>query len=160
MRIDAALITQIATELEPYREDVDAFWDTLDGETDIMELVGKTIEAIVETDAQDDAVSAIIERYQSRRSAIAARKGALMQNLKTILLATGEQKLPHALGTVYTRKGSTSVTITDLEAIPTQLCRITRTPDKAAIKKLLDAGEKIDGAELTTGPDNVSLRMK
>jgi hypothetical protein len=48
----------------------------------------------------------------------------------------------------------------DENAIPTQLCKITKTPDKTAIKKLLEAGENIEGAELSRGPLTVSVRMK
>jgi len=50
--------------------------------------------------------------------------------------------------------------ITNPEEIPSQLCKVTRTPDKAEIKKQLLAGEKIEGASLETGPSTISVRMK
>ena len=43
MRIDSAMITAISEELAPYRDDEDAFWDTLDGETDVLDLVTKIL---------------------------------------------------------------------------------------------------------------------
>ena len=58
------------------------------------------------------------------------------------------------------RKGTESVAITNEKEIPTQLCKVTSTPDKTEIKKQLKAGVQIEGAELVTGPQTISIRMK
>jgi hypothetical protein len=100
------------------------------------------------------------KRYSERRSLHDARKVRLNQMLKTILLCTNQSKIPHPLGTVSLRKGTESVAITNEKEIPSQLCRTTVTPDKAEIKKQLQAGVQIDGAELVTGPQTISVRMK
>ena len=44
--------------------------------------------------------------------------------------------------------------------MPTQLCTVktTTTPDKAAIKRQLEAGEHVPGAELARGDDTLILR--
>ena len=44
--------------------------------------------------------------------------------------------------------------------IPTQLTKVSITPDKTEIKKQLKAGIKIDGAELVTGAQTISIRTK
>lgn len=160
MRLDTNLITYISEQLEDYRDDLDAFWDTLDGETDIMDAVGQIIQSIVETDAAETAIQEMIDRYTQRKSGIRSRREALQRTLKSICLMTGQTKIPHPLGTVSLREGSKSVHITDLDAIPSQLCKITKTPDKTAIKKQIEAGETIEGAEIVVGPQTVSLRMK
>ena len=71
-----------------------------------------------------------------------------------------ETKIPHPLATVSLRNGIQSVVIRDEKIIPTQLCKTTVTPDKAEIKKQLKAGVEIDGAELVTGQQTISVRMK
>lgn len=160
MRLDTQLITYISEQLTDYRDDLDAFWDTLDGETDVMDAVGQIIQDMIEADAALTGVQEIMDRYAQRQSAIRSRKEALQRTLKSICLMTGQTKIPHPLGTVSLREGSKSVHITDLDAIPSQLCKITKTPDKTAIKKQIEAGETIDGAEIVIGPQTISVRIK
>lgn len=160
MRLDTQLITYISEQLTDYRDDLDAFWDTLDGETDVMDAVGQIIQGMIEADAALTSVQEIMDRYAQRQSAIRSRKEALQRTLKSICLMTGQTKIPHPLGTVSLREGSKSVHITDLDAIPSQLCKITKTPDKTAIKKQIEAGETIDGAEIVIGPQTISVRIK
>jgi hypothetical protein len=160
MRLDTAHVRAVAELLEPYRDDLEVFWDTLDGETDVMDAVGRLLEASVEAEAAVVAADAIIAKWQERKSALAARQQAIRASLKSIMMATGEKKIPHALGTVSLRAGSQSVVIHNPEEIPSQLCKVTVTPDKAAIKKYLQAGEAVAGAELVTGEETISIRTK
>lgn len=160
MRVDTQTLTYVAELLAEYKDDLETFWDTLDGETDVMDQVGIILVAINETKAAAQANDELAKLYSGRKAAMMRRAEDLTLALKGIMLATGQEKIPHPTGTVSLRQGSYSVLITDEDAIPTQLCKITKTPDKAAIKKLLDAGEHIDGAELLRGPITVSVRMK
>lgn len=160
MQIDTALLTYLADELGPYKDDLDTFWDTMDGETGIIDVVGKIIEGLVEADANEDAVNAIIARYNGRKSAIQGRRDSLKRALKRVMLATGQPTIPHPIATVSLRKGTTSVVIEDEKEIPSQLCKVTVTPDKTEIKKQLKSGVEIDGARLVTGPQTVNIRMK
>ncbi len=160
MRIDSGLLTFMAEELAEYADDMETFWDTLDGETDIMDAVGHVIRQIVEADAAIVATDEMVKRYTARKSGHQARRQALQRTLKMVMQSTGQKKIPHPLGTVSLREGVNSVHIPDPDAIPSQLCKITRLPDKTAIKKLLLEGEEIEGAELVKGPESVSLRMK
>lgn len=160
MRVDRYKIEALASELEQYKADQDLFWDTLDGETDVLDYVGHNVRVMLDADAQIAGAKEIIATYQARIKAAEARKDKVKEVLKVICDITGEEKIPHPLATISMRKGSTSVEITDLDQIPTQLCKITKSPDKVAIKSLLEAGEQIDGAELKTNPKTVSVRIK
>ena len=160
MRLNTSMLTHMAEELEPYKQDLELFWDTLDGETDVMDLVGKTLSEISEAEAGMIACQEMSKRYSERRSLLEARKVRLNKMLKTIMLCADEEKIPHPLATVSLRKGMESVVIVNPEEIPTQLCKVTSSPDKTEIKKQLKAGVQIEGAELVTGPQTVSIRMK
>lgn len=159
-KVDTALLTALSELLAPYSDDEQTFWDTLEGECDVMDVAGELIKETAEIDAQIVAVNALIETYRARKTRLEGRKEAAKKGLLMILKATDQAKIPHALGTVSLRAGSKSVVIHDEKEIPTQLCKTTIVPDKAAIKKQLEAGETIDGAELVTGPDTVSIRIK
>jgi hypothetical protein len=88
-----------------------------------------------------------------------ARAKAMDAALLSILDATGEKKVERPRATVFRRSGSLSVNITDEASIPSQLCKITTTPDKAAIKAQLQAGEAVPGAELARGSDGITVRV-
>ena len=160
MRLNSSMLTYMAEELAPYSEELEVFWDTLDGETDVMDLVSSVLTQISDAEAGMIACHEMAKRYSERRSTLDARKVRLNKMLKTIMLCANQSKIPHPLGTVSLRKGTESVAITNEKEIPSQLCKTTVTPDKTEIKKQLKAGVQIDGAELVTGPLTISIRMK
>lgn len=160
MQIDSRLITMVSEYLADYADDLETFWDTLDGETDVLDFVGTILEKINETESQLEALDLLIHKYLARKSGIAKRKDKLKETLHKVLLMTNQKKIPHAIATVSLRNGIKSVIIHNKEKIPTQLCKVTYTPDKEEIKKQLKAGVRIEGAELVTGAQTVSIRMK
>ena len=80
--------------------------------------------------------------------------------LSAILKKTNTKKIPHPYGTVSIRKGIQVVNIYDDKTIPSQLCKVSVVPDKSIIKKQLLSGVKIEGAELVTKEDTISIRVK
>jgi len=158
-----SMIEAIADELNAYRDDdVEAFWDTLDGETDVLDFLDMAI-----TSQQSDvALMAAIKEQEGalkiRRERIEMRANATKKVLGQLLHAAGMKSAERPAATVSVRPGNMSVTITDADDIPTQLTRekITRSPDKTAIKKQLDAGETVPGAELVRGSEIISVRVK
>ena len=157
------LIESISAELtDMLGEDFDAetFWDSLDGETDILDIADRIIAHM-----QADAALAAAAKEQAatlakRASRIASRDGAHKKALLMLLEASGQKKMERPAATVSRRAGSLSVQITDEASIPSQLCTVktTTAPDKAAIRKAIEAGETIPGAELVRGPDGVTVR--
>ena len=160
MKIDSGLITLVAEQLDDHKNDLEAFWDTLDGETDILDFVGVLLERLLETESQIDAIDLLIDKYTKRKSGLAKRKDDIKNSLHKVMKWTGQKKIPHAIATISERKGVDVVNITNVKAIPSQLCKVTVTPDKTEIKKQLQAGVKIDGAELVQTSETISIRMK
>ena len=160
MRIDSLLIQELSDQLAEYKDELDLFWDTLDGETDVLDIVGSILQEIVQAQADETACKVQADIYANRASIHKSRQDSLKDSLKTVLLLTDQNKIPHTFGTVSLREGTESVVIHNEKEIPSQLCKVTVTPDKAEIKKQLKAGVQIDGAELVTGPQTISIRMK
>jgi len=160
MKIDSTLITLVAEQLDDHKDDLNAFWDTLDGETDILDFVGVMLERLLETESQIDAIDLLINKYITRKSGLAKRKDDIKNSLHKVMKWTGQKKIPHAIATISERKGVDVVNITNVKDIPSQLCKVTVTPDKTEIKKQLQAGVKIDGAELVQTSETISIRMK
>ena len=158
--VNSAILTLLAEQLSDYSDDIETFWDTLDGETDILDIVGYLLEQLIKAQADQAQCKTRIEAYTARLNRHKSREESIKKSLLGILNATGQKKIPHTFGTISLRNGTESVVIHNEKEIPSQLCKVTVTPDKTEIKKQLKAGEQIDGAELVTGPQTISIRIK
>lgn len=162
--INIGLIEQISAQLvEMLGEDFDpeTFWDTLDGETDALDIADRILSKMQDDAALASAAKAQADALSMRAKRLEGREGAHKKALLTLLDATGQKKLERPCATVSRRKGSVSVNITNADDVPSQLCTVktVTSPDKAAIKKQIDAGETVPGAELVRGPDGVTVRI-
>lgn len=163
--LDIGLIARVAAELrDGMGEDFDevAFLDTLDGATDAADIIDWMLGKLSGDVALSDAIASQITDLTARRTRIDARANTMRGRLLTILDATGLKKVERPLATVSRRAGVMSIRITDEAALPSQLCTVktATAPDKAAIKLQIEAGETVPGAELTRGPDGVTIRVK
>ena len=156
------LIAAMAEMLAPYRDDDETYSDTLEGETNVMELLDGEIAAMQSDEALAEAIKAQEDALRVRRERVSMRAEAHKKNLKLILQHAVLQKAERPRATVSIRPGSLSVRIVDEAEIPSQLMRekVTRAPDKAAIKAQIEAGETVPGAELARGDDVLTVRVK
>lgn len=140
--------------------DTETFIDTLDGVTDAADIADRMIADMLAAEAMGEAIRGEISDLTARRDRYDARKDAFRRQLLSLLDATGEKKMERPRATISRRAGLPSVQITDETAIPSQLCKTTVAPDKAAIKAQLMAGESVPGAQIVMGADGVTVRVK
>ncbi|MBK8909157.1 MAG: siphovirus Gp157 family protein [Rhodospirillales bacterium] len=161
MRLDPAFLAGLAAEIRSYLGDDDeaAFLDTLDGETDALDIADELIVRALEADALAEAARAQARDLSARAGRMDARSAAIRAQMLALIDAMGVRKLERPRATLSRRTGTVSVRIVDEAEVPTQLCRVERVPDKTAIKRALEAGENVPGAELGRGPDGVTLRV-
>jgi len=165
MNINTALIAGISNQLRDMLGDdfdIDTFLDTLDGETNALDVADRLIRDMQEAEALAAATKALADEYAARAKRIGERPAAIKRAILTLLDAIGERKLERPGATISRRAGSVSVRITDADAVPTQLCTVKTVtiPDKTAIKRQIEAGENVPGAELVRGKDGVTVRVK
>jgi hypothetical protein len=160
--LNLPLIRQVAEMLEPYRDDAEAFWDTLDGETDALTILDATLASMQDDEALAAAIKAQEADLKARRDRIAMRADAKRKTLALVLGAAGMRSAERPCGTVSVRPGNLSVRIVNEADLPSQLMRVKTTsePDKAAIKAQLEAGVDVPGAALERGGDVVMVRVK
>lgn len=140
--------------------DPETFMDTLDGMTDAADIADRMIADMLAAEAMGEAIRGEIADLTARRDRYDARKDAFRRQLLSLLDATGEKKMERPRATISRRAGLPSVQITDEAAIPSQLCKTTVAPDKAAIKAQLLSGETVPGAQIVMGADGVTVRVK
>lgn len=162
VQANLSLIAAMAEMLAPYRDDDEVYSDTLEGETNVMELLDGEISAMQSDDALSEAIKAQEDALKIRRERISMRADAHKKNIKLILQHAALQNAERPLATVSIRPGSLSVRIVEEADIPSQLMRekVTRSPDKAAIKAQIEAGVEVPGAVIERGDDTVSVRVK
>lgn len=162
MNAHLTLIEAVAALLQPYADDEDLYQDMIEGETDALDLLDEQIAAMQNDEALAEAIKAQENSLKFRRERIEFRADARKKAALLVMNAAGLKKAERPRATISVRPGSVSVQITDEAEIPTQLMRekVTRAPDKAAIKAQLEAGETVPGAELVRGAETISVRVK
>jgi hypothetical protein len=140
---DAALLSQLRDE----GADVETLLVRL------LRAIGEAQANAASTDARISALGVRRSRFQRQHDSYRAATFAIMD-------ALGLTKWKHAEFSASIIPGHPGVVITDEAALPEQFVRITRAPDKAALKEALSQGEVIPGAELSNGLPTLTLRTK
>ena len=161
MRIDYTQIERLANELrDVVGDDEQTFLDTLDGETDFMDIIGGLVKEREEAKAFSEASKSLITEYTDRKRRLESKVSSINGVIGKLLDVSGQDKVAHPLATVSRTKGRQSVVIVDESEVPSQLTKTKVEPDKAAIKRQLEAGEIVPGAALVIGDAGVTIRVK
>jgi hypothetical protein len=93
------------------------------------------------------------KRINTMRKALESRAKNLESAFAYVLKNMGDKEVITRYGVMKVRKNPPSVVIDDLSKVPTkfQHQKIEVTIDKTAIKKAINAGEKVDGAHIEQG---------
>ena len=140
--------------------DEDTFLDTLDGETDVVDVLSKLIQERLEVLGYEATNKQLADQYKKRADRMATKADAINQQMKHLLNAMGVKKVNHALATVSITKPRWSVEVVDEAQVPTQLKVTTSKPDLRAIKKILDDGEPVPGCRPKVGYEGITVRTK
>jgi len=81
-------------------DDEDTLLDTLDGETDAVDVLGKLIQERLEVLGYEATNKELAEQYKRRADKMASKADAINQQMKHLLNAMGVKKVNHALATV------------------------------------------------------------
>lgn len=162
-RIDISK-TQIAAVADVMRahfaDDEALYLDTLEGETDLFEIVRHLLGEIEEDDGAQLALKEQIGARQERKARAEHRNEVRRTALTQLLEAAGLDKLVLPEATLSVRRVPPKPTVTDEAALPDSLCRLKRTPDMAAIKAEVEGGRAVPGVSLDNGGTALTIRRK
>ena len=159
---DLARIRQAADAIREMMEgddDLRAFTDTLEGETDAFAIMDRLLFLEGDTATMVSAIKDHESTLRQRRQRLEDRSVALRDAMQQVLDAAGLRTMPCPLGTVSLSAVKAGLVEIDAAETPTQLLRPGQ-PDKAAIKKSLEAGEPVPGWALGDARDTVTVRRK
>lgn len=137
MERDGTLDTDEAALMEALR----------DAGADVDGLLVRLLRARGEAVANDDALAARIVDLSNRRRRFERQAEEYLAAVNAILDSLGLTKWRNAEFTVSVSAGRPGVVVTDVDALPAEYVRVTKSPDKAAIKAAMEQGEVINGAE-------------
>lgn len=141
--------------------DVEAFTDTLDGETGVVDAASRVLRWAFEQEAQANACKALAAYYTERKDMFEERYERGCLGLFHFLNEIGQRSMPLPEATISIRAGAPQVVgAADVNSLPDHLVRTTREPNKAAINAAVKAGEKVAGYSLSNAAPTLSVRRR
>lgn len=153
-------IRNMLDEYPELLEDEELRADSLEAETDIKVVVSKLIRAQRLEIADINGLEAYLEELGLRKARKQRKADALKGCVRKLMTAAQLPTLSLPEATISVVRGRDTVSITDIDALPQGTFSLERKPDKAAIKRLIEAGEDVPGAALVTGENTIIVRQK
>lgn len=121
-------------------------WESIDEAFE--DKVIKTAYVIKNNDADVDIISNEIKRLQKLKKTKTNANDRLKNYIKDNMLQLDKAKIKGDLFSISVRNNAESVEILNEKELPEDAFKVTRTPDKTAIKEALKNGHDIAGATL------------
>lgn len=134
--------------------------DMLDAETDLEKVVSRALDERREAETMANAIKEREAALAARRSRYEKKADAMKALIKSVMQSADLDKLTLPEATLTVQRPRTSVDVTNVEELPQGFFKIERKADKTALKKALEAGEEIPGAELALGDETLAIRVK
>ena len=148
-----------AEEIRQQTDDTETFLDTLDGETDAMDVVDAILAYRAELTAFAGAMKAMKDKYAAREKALKDREAAARRQLGRIMDAMGEKTLRRPGGTLSMSKGTPELYVTDqLGELPDAFVKTKLEADRKKIRQALDAGLEVPGCSLGNAAPVLRIR--
>lgn len=160
MRIDLAKIDiqRIAEAVSlAYPDDVNLLADTLEGETELYEIVGKLLGKIEDANGDVNALKDQIANRTERKGRAEGRIKAIRETICQLMDVARLDKLTLPEATLSRRIVAPKTIVQNADLVPDEYCTFTRKPDMAAIKA---ANENVAGTALDNGGVSLTVRMK
>lgn len=163
MRIDitkiqvAGIVTMLRDELG--EEDDRLLLDTLEGETDLFELIGKLLNQIEVEEGNIAALKAQIEDRTSRKLRCEQRKESQRTAIMALMECARQEKLTLPEATVSIRTIAPKPIFPNVDLVPDAFCKFERKLDREKLKAV-DASDLPSWATMDNGGSSLTIRRK
>jgi Arc/MetJ-type ribon-helix-helix transcriptional regulator len=159
-----ALRIEVASLLREYPELMDddvARLDTLEGATDIREVLIRLARALDETKALEEGVHARIAELTARQGRFVSRGEMLRDLIFKVLESANLKKVELPEATLSLRNGVPRLTgEADPASLPDDLVKITRAVDRKKVREAIEAGQIVPGFTLSNAQPSLTVRVK
>lgn len=158
----ASVLADIDALMAAYPEladDLELKQDMLEGSTAAFDVLTRLVNIERDADAMIKAIADRARDLSARKARYEKRKDAMRGLMLRVMQAAGIQKAPLVEATVSVSKGRAGVDVIDANALPDDMVRVERVPDKKAIMERLAANENVPGAVLREPVPTVTVRV-
>jgi hypothetical protein len=142
-------------------EDDEAWLASLESETKFEELVTQLVRRIDDSKALAEGTAGRLTELQERKARMLHRMESLRNLLFKLMESAELAKLELPEATISVRKGTPQlIGEADPASLPDELCKISRSPDRTAIKDALKTGKEVPGFSLSNATPSLSIRIK
>lgn len=155
------VIKQINILLADYpqlADDQELLKDTLEGNTRFNELMERFLGEMRENETLAEAVSERVGRLRERQTRLTHRAQFFRALMHRLMDFAGIKALNLPEAKISVVNSPDKVIITDESAIPDAFMRVTKEPNKTAIKNALKNGSNVTGATLSNGGTTIQVR--
>jgi len=162
LRSEAAHYRELAAQLRAdFDVDDETLKDTLEGLSDLPELIAELVRSGLDDEALADALKGRMADMNARLNRLQTRAERKRELARWAMEGAGLRKLEAEDFSVGLRQGPPRLAITDETQIPrTYLLPQPPKLDRQGLAAALKRGEAIEGACLETGPNHISVRTK
>lgn len=132
--------------------------DVLEGETDLHGTLERLLDRLLDAEADEIAIKHRMSELEARKHRTVQRQSTLRALISRIMLLADLRKVKLTEKTLSFRAVPGKVEIYDETALPEELTRVRKEPDKTKIKEALSNGQFVPGAVLTNGSETLSVR--
>lgn len=141
--------------------DDEAWAATLESETDFNEILTTIVRRIEDTKALVIGTKDRFEELSARKARFEHRVETLRELAFKIMHAAELAKVELPEATLSLRAGTQQlIGEADPKDLPDALCKISRNPDRTAIKDALKTGQTVPGYQLSNSPPSLTIRIK
>jgi hypothetical protein len=135
--------------------------DMLDGETDIRRVMTSLFHDVDDNKSKIVAITVRLQELSARRERFGRRVDFLRQLMLKILQSAELSKIELAEATLSQRAVAPQVIgELDVDALPDDLVKVTRAPDKTKIREALLAHREVPGLALSNSPPTLVVNVK
>lgn len=151
-------VNALLLEYPQLADDEELFRDMLEGNTRFNEIMDRLLIEMRDNETLANAAAARIGKLRERQTRLTHRMNFYRSLMHRLLTVTGIQSVALAEAKVSIMKSPEKVIITDESAVPDAFMKITKEPNKTAIKNAIKSGTYVPGAALSNGGTTISVR--
>lgn len=153
-------IARLLLEHPEVSEDAQLLSDSIEGETDLHEVLTRLVRQERDAAAFSEAIKAQEEVLAGRRARFVRRQQLARELMLSLMEAGSQQKVMLPEATISITNGRLKTVVTDEAAIPPGYFKVKRTPDLTRIGEALSSGVNIPGAHLSNGGISLTIRTR
>lgn len=141
-------------------DDLSDLLDTLDGETELPDVIARMIRDAREAGEFEEAIGRIAKELGERKARFGRRKEKMREGALALMTAADMPKLERPDFTASLGKSRPAVVIDDEEALPDDYFVVKATPDRTRIAEQLKAGVDVPGARMSEPMPSLTVRVR